>query len=195
MKRRKIIIGCVLSLLISLGLSPNANAQHQGHAGHMKKETVENVKTFEKAGQSVLQHVQQLTKSYLELKNALVNEKLAEAKAAAKAIESEANNFTGNLIGDQQAYYKEQIKMIKEDAGHIQETGAVSHQRDHLDTLGRAIYRLNKAFDANDQTLYYQHCPMANDNKGAYWLSAEKEVKNPYFGAKMLKCGMVKEEI
>ena len=36
---------------------------------------------------------------------------------------------------------------------------------------------------------------MANDDKGGYWLSIEKEIKNPYFGSKMLKCGEVKGTI
>jgi len=42
--------------------------------------------------------------------------------------------------------------------------------------------------------LYRQYCPMAFQNKGAYWLSSEKKIMNPYFGDKMLHCGVVKEE-
>jgi Cu(I)/Ag(I) efflux system membrane fusion protein len=45
------------------------------------------------------------------------------------------------------------------------------------------------------ETLYVQKCPMANSNKGAVWLSTEKEVKNPYYGDTMLTCGSVIEEI
>ena len=29
---------------------------------------------------------------------------------------------------------------------------------------------------------------MANNNKGGYWLSEKKEIANPYYGSKMLKC-------
>jgi hypothetical protein len=36
---------------------------------------------------------------------------------------------------------------------------------------------------------------MYNENKGAMWISEMKEVKNPYFGAKMLTCGTVEEVI
>ena len=36
---------------------------------------------------------------------------------------------------------------------------------------------------------------MAFDNTGGYWLSNSKEVRNPYFGNSMLKCGEVKETI
>ena len=36
---------------------------------------------------------------------------------------------------------------------------------------------------------------LANSNKGAYWLSKEEVVMNPYFGDAMLKCGEVKQVI
>jgi membrane fusion protein, copper/silver efflux system len=37
----------------------------------------------------------------------------------------------------------------------------------------------------------HQHCPMADNDKGADWLSSEKEIMNPYFGESMLRCGEV----
>jgi len=43
--------------------------------------------------------------------------------------------------------------------------------------------------------VYYQFCPMAIDNKGAYWLSEESDIKNPYFGDAMLTCGETKETL
>ena len=39
--------------------------------------------------------------------------------------------------------------------------------------------------------LYVQYCPMANDDKGATWVSMEEEIINPYFGDMMLHCGNV----
>jgi Cu(I)/Ag(I) efflux system membrane fusion protein len=35
---------------------------------------------------------------------------------------------------------------------------------------------------------------MAFDNKGGFWISKEPEIKNPYFGDIMLKCGEVKKQ-
>ena len=43
--------------------------------------------------------------------------------------------------------------------------------------------------------VYKKFCPMAFDNKGAYWLSSEKEIENPYFGEQMLRCGEIQETI
>lgn len=44
-------------------------------------------------------------------------------------------------------------------------------------------------------SFFKQYCPMAFNNTGAYWLSNSKEIRNPYFGDKMLKCGRIDKEI
>jgi uncharacterized protein YllA (UPF0747 family) len=43
-------------------------------------------------------------------------------------------------------------------------------------------------------SFYKQYCPMAFNNTGGYWLSNSKEIRNPYFGSKMLKCGRIDKE-
>lgn len=68
-------------------------------------------------------------------------------------------------------------------------------QRTYFDSLSIALYELVKEQPNVEQTLYKQYCPMAFDNRGAFWLSANREIKNPYFGDEMLKCGRVEEEI
>jgi len=43
--------------------------------------------------------------------------------------------------------------------------------------------------------VYKLYCPMAFEGKGDYWYANSKEIKNPYFGAKMLNCGRVEETV
>ena len=57
------------------------------------------------------------------------------------------------------------------------------------------MLNLAKSFGPFEAPIYVQHCPMADDNAGADWLSLDKEIRNPYFGDKMLKCGSVAETI
>ena len=57
------------------------------------------------------------------------------------------------------------------------------------------LINLALAFQPNDKALYIQHCPMADDFKGADWLSREDNIMNPYYGASMLTCGEVKDTI
>jgi hypothetical protein len=41
-----------------------------------------------------------------------------------------------------------------------------------------------------EKSMHVAHCPMAMNGKGAHWLqSSNKEIQNPYFGAKMAHCG------
>ena len=37
------------------------------------------------------------------------------------------------------------------------------------------------------------HCPMAFANTGADWFQKGDEIRNPYYGASMLRCGRVVE--
>lgn len=46
-----------------------------------------------------------------------------------------------------------------------------------------------------EQKVFIQFCPMAHSNQGARWISVEKEIKNPYFGSKMLHCGSTQDSI
>jgi len=48
---------------------------------------------------------------------------------------------------------------------------------------------------SNNEKVYNLFCHMADSNKGAYWLSKEQKVANPYFGDAMLTCGEVKQTI
>jgi Cu(I)/Ag(I) efflux system membrane fusion protein len=57
------------------------------------------------------------------------------------------------------------------------------------------MYKLIKVLHLNTVEMYYQYCPMAEEGKGAYWLSEQPQIKNPYMGKKMLTCGSTKETI
>jgi Cu(I)/Ag(I) efflux system membrane fusion protein len=46
-----------------------------------------------------------------------------------------------------------------------------------------------------DAAVYRLRCPMAFNNRGAFWLQADREIRNPYFGAVMPRCGEVVERI
>ena len=134
--------------------------------------------------------------SYLNLKNALVednDEKAAEASvnltAAFKGLDK------SSLAADQTTKFDEIIESATEHAEHISENkGNIVHQREHLALLSKDVKDL-VAITGTDRTLYADFCPMYDNNKGAMWLSASKEIKNPYFGSKMLSCGKVQEEI
>ncbi|WP_143306733.1 DUF3347 domain-containing protein [Chitinophaga vietnamensis] len=57
------------------------------------------------------------------------------------------------------------------------------------------LYDLVKNTGLKGHTLYHQYCPMAFDDKGAYWLSDKAGIENPYFGSKMLHCGETSDSL
>ena len=77
----------------------------------------------------------------------------------------------------------------------IESNKDIEEQRNQFDFLSQAIINSVKAFGTNDKSYYVQYCPMAKDNQGADWLSTEEQIRNPYFGDKMMKCGTVKLEL
>ncbi len=67
-------------------------------------------------------------------------------------------------------------------------------QRENFEALSKGIETMLQG-TLKSGMLYKQFCPMAFNNKGAYWISSSREILNPYYGDKMLKCGRVDAEI
>lgn len=133
--------------------------------------------------------------NYFAVKDALVKTDGNTASAKATALLSAINAVKmETLKTDEHTIWMKVLKNIKEDAEHIADTKDAKHQRDHFDTLSKNMYDLIKVSKQETPT-YYQFCPMANNGKGANWLSKENVVKNPYYGSMMLSCGKVTETI
>lgn len=133
--------------------------------------------------------------NYFALKDALVKSDGGAASAKAKDLLTSLNAVNMETLKPEEHSVWMKVKDdLTIDAGHITETKEVSHQRDHFTTLSRNMFQLVKVFK-NDTPVYYQHCPMFNDGKGADWLSKESTIKNPYYGAQMLSCGKTVETI
>ncbi|MCF6295277.1 MAG: DUF3347 domain-containing protein [Flavobacteriaceae bacterium] len=132
--------------------------------------------------------------SYLQIKNTLVaDDKDGAAKGGTAMITAFSNFDMTTLKGETHKEYMEIIESAKEHAEHIVKSD-IAHQREHFEVLSTDVNDLITLL-GTEKTLYQDFCPMANNNKGAYWLSEVEEIKNPYFGAKMMKCGSIKKQI
>jgi len=131
---------------------------------------------------------------YLHVKNALVGDNADEAASGAKAMTDALTKIDKSLFTpEQKKAYDETEDDLREYAEHIGKS-KLDHQREHFVMMSEDVHSLVKAFGGG-QELYYDHCPMANNGKGAMWISEMKEIKNPYLGAKMPTCGTVEERI
>jgi len=132
--------------------------------------------------------------NYLELKNALVADNTEAAASSGEKVVTALKAFDVKKYSEEeQKELNEIIEDAVEHAEHIAES-AMDHQREHFDILSKDVVDL-LAITGTNKTLYQDFCPMYNDGKGAIWLSEIKEIKNPYYGSKMLTCGSIQKEI
>ena len=143
--------------------------------------------------------IKQLTEVYranLDLKDALVESDMEKAQAEAKEVLDELGNVDHQVLeGDAHGIWMSSLREIAHLLSKIQNAGSLDEQRESFALLNRALYRSMKFLGYSGEPVYYQFCPMAFDNKGAYWLSSTTEIRNPYFGDQMLKCGETKETL
>lgn len=124
--------------------------------------------------------------AYLKVKDALVASDAPQTVVSAKATLEALNAIpTSNLGKMEQEHFNASVKMLEAIAAKTN----LNNQRSHFVLLNEHLVALVSAFSTLENTLYVQQCPMANNNQGAVWLSIEKDIRNPYFGAAMLKCG------
>lgn len=136
------------------------------------------------------------TQTYLALKNALVEERIEEAKKAGETLAKEMASMAAmDMSEEAKSFVGERAEHIQAEASEIADAETVGAQRGYFATLSKNVFELNKAIDTGEESLYLEYCPMAFDNKGGYWLSSEQEIMNPYFGEAMLKCGRVAETL
>lgn len=136
----------------------------------------------------------QVLADYMSLKDALVATDEKAAANAGKKLENTLKNFkVDSYTSEDQKELKEIIETATEHAEHISRSD-IAHQREHFQMLTKDITDM-VTITGTANTLYQQFCPMYAGNKGGAWLSMEKEIRNPYFGDKMMKCGKVQKEI
>ena len=141
-----------------------------------------------------------LLTAYYSVKDALIADDTAKASAAAhelviatdslklNEIKGDTNNiiketaktFTGTIVGSGQALAAE--KDIKA-------------KRKEFEVIADALWSLIRVVKYSGGKVYLQYCPMAFNNKGANWVSNERQIKNPYFGHEMPECGSVEDSL
>ncbi|AFL83910.1 Protein of unknown function (DUF3347) [Belliella baltica DSM 15883] len=191
MKTIVIIIG-----LLTAAFTLKVNGQHEHH--NMDHSSLDH-------GDMVMKH--DVDKAFREQLASVMtaNQKLndafvtGEAEDVKNAIENVTTTLTAVdmklLSGEAHMDWMNQSKVLKSQIEAMKSASSIEDQRKVFITYNETLYKSVKAFGTEDQTVFYQYCPMANGGKGATWLSLIQEIKNPYLGQKMLTCGSVKETI
>jgi hypothetical protein len=160
----------------------------------LQKETAIQQETINKDAQET-DPLKPVLDGYFSLKDALVKTDAASAAAKAQAMQIALNAVDTSKLPDALlSIWDKLYSDLNDDAAFIGGTKDISAQRDHFMNLSKNMYALIKMAKPSE-TLYHQFCPMANDGKGANWLSRDLAIKNPYYGSQMLTCGRTIETI
>ena len=119
----------------------------------------------------------------------------AKAAASAQDMKSALDNVDEKTVpANERKALADLAQNANPELDSIQRSKDINKQRTYFAVLSKAMYVALKTIGMPGKTVYYQHCPMFNqDHGGAYWLSKQEDINNPYFGNDMLNCGETKE--
>lgn len=178
MKNLKMSMAAMLLMVVSLGFGQEkAKMNHD----HVRMEMGgENMDEMQMAPHFNDADLAKAYSHYEHIKIALVGANSKDVKVGATMLSNSLKRVEGSEAAG---------KAVK----GIESAADIKSQRIAFSALSDEMAVL-VAGNLKSGMIYKDYCPMALDG-GAYWLSSEKEIQNPYFGDKMLKCGSVKEII
>jgi len=172
----------------------DAAAQLQGKSSMMNKkvETNSEMGMEMKLSEEFQAEFNEILNSYIELKDALVASNADKTSAIASELLKKTKKMN---VESSSEMLSEHVEKIREMLEAILGNNELENQREHFRILSQQMIMIAQNLQNLDKEIYIQHCPMANSNKGADWLSLSKNIENPYYGEAMLSCGEVVSKI
>ncbi|XCF07852.1 efflux RND transporter periplasmic adaptor subunit [Tamlana crocina] len=173
---------------------------HEGHLG-MDNNTSKNESDHAnmnerlKVSGEFQEQLKKVYNDYINLKDALVEEDSKSSSQYASSLLSNLSRVDMKLLkAEAHNHWMSLIDEIESSTTSIARSQDIKTQRNHFKHLSSHLIKAVQIFGVNEK-VFVEFCPMADNNKGAYWLSKEEQIQNPYFGPNMLSCGSVINEI
>jgi Cu(I)/Ag(I) efflux system membrane fusion protein len=137
-------------------------------------------------------------KQYLSIQGALAEDNLQKAQQALAALRTSVETVDTASLSEsaaQKLWSREETNLSRllEKLAAAEDIKAM---REHFRPLSQEVGVLARGFGFGDAgPIYKLHCPMAFEGQGAIWYQGNKDVRNPYYGATMLKCADRVEEL
>ena len=125
---------------------------------------------------------------YFKMKDAMVSANENDLNTSSKELHDVLMSIEGNSLN---TAVQVPIGEAKSAVVSIQNADNLEEKRVKFKQLSNHFLNFANQTSGFAKPIYVQHCPMADNQKGADWLSLEKAIRNPYFGDKMLTCGSV----
>jgi Cu(I)/Ag(I) efflux system membrane fusion protein len=130
---------------------------------------------------------------YIKLKDALVASDDAQAATHAQNVFKTWQTVSKEPADDEEKGQWQALKArIINAASSTVKSSGLENRRASFEQLSDALIALLDRYGVSGTSFYKQYCPMAFNDKGSYWISTERAIRNPYFGSAMLSCGEVR---
>ena len=161
---------------------PTSRAAHGTHAAQKRAEVPGE---FQKQIGTVVDH-------YLSLQVALAQDNDEQAGTTAAQLQKALGKVDMKLLdGEAHMLWMKHLKSLQSVIDQLLKANDIKVRREAFALLSEALAQTVPAFGVDAKPLFQLRCSMAFNNRGATWLQSDKDVRNPYFGQQMLKCGEV----
>ncbi len=134
--------------------------------------------------------------AYFSLQKSLTQDNPQEAKTYTSTMSDNLKQVDMKLLhGHAHMIWMDHLDKLNNFLNDLLSAESIEEQRKYFAVLSNQLDLTLKMFPPSEKKIYKASCPMAFDNKGATWLQNTDEITNPYFGAAMLRCGEINEEI
>lgn len=133
---------------------------------------------------------------YFDIQQALSSDDVDRAvRTAGKLLKKLAEVDMNILKGAVHMEWMKQEQEMKASGQKLAKADDIGVARVQFEKLTAAVTRAVKTFGSKEAEIYQFHCPMAFNNKGAFWLQNNPDTRNPYFGKAMLTCKDAMEKL
>ncbi len=168
----------------------DAAAQLAGHHSMMARPSDASMPELVELPEAFRSAFARVVDRYLDWKSALVASDAAAARRYAGSLHGAVDALdVSALSGRALEVWREHGSDFHRAVSRAAATGDLEESRAHFQSASDALIALLERTGSPRAGLHVDWCPMADDDRGAFWISAEAELSNPYYGDAMLRCG------
>jgi len=133
----------------------------------------------------------ELTQAYFPIWQALANDDLESARSAATKLEGAVHQFHGIEANEAASHlFETTLGGLATAATGIAEAEEIEPARNAFEQLSSILISAVRAIGLPDtMEVHRAFCPMTFEGRRSDWLQPDEALLNPYFGARMLRCG------
>ncbi len=171
---------------------------HHGEASKADdpEKTAQDIKTLDSPA-AFKQQIDNTVIAYYTIQQALSLDKYKDALAGIAVLEKALQAVDMKLLhGKAHMLWMQDMETLKSHLTSAGRTKTIEELRSRFEKISDTLYAVTRRFGTGGTMIIHRfHCPMAFNNRGAYWLQMADQTENPYYGSSMFRCGVKKETI